>query len=163
MRIFPDIVPERYQNGSGIDWPKEVLEGLSALDEVLDEARERRNEYLVVQARLLGLAAERLEDLSSERGAAFSETTNRGYRSLHQAAEDIDPSDRKARYDREWAYYCGYQDLLDGKMTAKCGWVKGYPRSESYDNIGCLAGSAGMHYYCQICGAMIGEREDVVS
>ena len=162
QHIFPDIAPNRYAGGSEIDWPEEVLKGLKALNQAASEAENKRDEYLMAKAREYGLAAEKLEDLRSERGLTFSEVEHRDYMSLHQARENTDPTDRKARYNQEWAYYCGFEDLSGG-MTLCCGWVRGYPRSESYDDIGCLSGSAGMRYYCQICGHLVGERQNVVS
>jgi hypothetical protein len=154
---LPD--PPRYYNrSSGVEWPESVTAGLKDLNAEIARLREKRENYLRDQAYALGLASLDLADLRSERGHGFIELVDR-HHSFRRAKEDVD-----APYDEEWAYWCGYAGLFGaGKESVGCGWVRGWVRSESYDDIGMLSGSAGERHYCQLCGAEIGETRTMVS
>jgi len=60
----------------------------------------------------------------------------------------------------EVAYLCRPMNSLfspRGKKLHGCGWVKGIPTEKKYNDLGPLSGSAGIKYYCRICGELIGE------
>lgn len=96
-----------------------------------------------------GLIADKLEDLESNSGETFEITKRYFYKSA-KAGEGI---------KREEAYFCG--DLRRGNPL--CGWVKGEPEKEDYNNIGILCGTAGTIYRCRVCGEIVGERVSMMS
>jgi len=94
-------------------------------------------------ARKKGIIAEKLEDLKSSCGDPFKEKERDSTRDYRKAMAG----------DVEAAYFCPTAHI-EG-----CGWVKGFPNSERYNDIGCLSGSAGTRFYCQICGKLIAEHQ----
>lgn len=94
-----------------------------------------------------GLSAEKLEDLESECGEPFIAEKNINLKSFDRASA--------GKEDRETAYFCG-RSLFHDKVMEGCGWVKGEPNTNSYNDIGPLSGSAGTVYYCRICGDEVG-------
>ncbi len=107
-----------------------------------------------------GVSALKLEDLKSECGKPFVKEA--GCDDSFQIAIAKDET-RVGHY--EFAYRCAsqYENPLGAGNKDTCGWVKGAPRDELYNNIGPLCGSAGTRYYCTICGKEVGEFQEIVS
>ncbi len=97
--------------------------------------------------------ANTLEELQSECGAPFVDQGKdyRGYQEAVALKEGTSP------LSAERAYLCAFESFITGKQVAGCGWVKGNPFSQPYDEHGPLAGSAGTRYFCRICTLQIGE------
>lgn len=95
-----------------------------------------------------GLIADKLEDLGSNSGETFEITKVYFYKNA-KAGKEI---------WGEEAYFCG-----DLKGNPLCGWIKGWPESEDYNNIGILCGAAGTIYRCRVCGEIVGERVSMMS
>ena len=129
---------------------------LADFDLRINELQQRKVSKLRELARQKGVSALKLEDLKSECGEPFVEEVGHGSSKRAIARDKANP------HCPELAYLCVSEyEGLAGKDT--CGWVKGEPRREQYDNIGPLCGSAGIRYYCIICGKMVGELQLVVS
>ena len=128
---------------------------LAELDSGVARLQQQKISKLRELARKKRIAAERLEDLKSECGRPFVEQKGYGYK-IAAAASKAKP------FSQELAYLCiSEYETRRGKDT--CGWVKGEPKSEKYDNLGPLCGSAGTRYYCRICGKLLWECQSVVS
>jgi hypothetical protein len=157
MEDFFSFTPPRYQQSScAIAWPEEVEDGLNGLNRQIRALESQRTDYLRRRAHELGLAAKNLADLRSERGRPYQEVARRDRDDCRRAQEQDGE-----RANEEWAYWCGYE--WPGGPREGCGWVKGVPRSEAYNEIGLLAGAAGERHCCRICGAEIGETKHLVS
>lgn len=96
-----------------------------------------------------GVVAKDISGLKSKSGKPFVIVYNDPY--CMATAHDKDDTPRYKSLTDERAYLCKTA-LGDG-----CGWIKGMPLQEKYDDIGVLCGSAGYIYKCQICGCKIGE------
>ena len=114
--------------------------------------KQKKIDYLRKVARRKGIIAENLKNLKSNCGEFFKEIERKdstgGYR-------------RATAGPLETAYLCCGAHTKDDPNS--CGWVKGYPRSERYDNRGPLSGSVGTRFYCQICGKLIEEHRIIIS
>ena len=115
--------------------------------------QKERIEYLRSLAREKGIITSRLEDLKSKSGEPFIE--------LQREREGHEHREAKSSDKTEVAYLCCGMYIKEDKDS--CGWVKGRPKEQEYDEIGVMAGSAGIRYYCKICGKEIGELQIVLS
>lgn len=133
---------------------------LADFDRKINELQRQKTLKLRELARQKGVSALKLEDLKSECGKPFIEEMSTSSFKMAIAKDET----KVGHY--EFAYMCAsqYESPL-GRAGNKdtCGWVKGAPREESYNDIGSLCGSAGTRYYCKICGKMVGEFQEVVS
>ncbi len=158
LRRFHFPVPSLFTG-----YPFELTEGekreLADLESKIGKLKQQKVSKLRELARQKGVSALKLEDLKSECGRPFVEEAGRG--SFHIAIT----KDESSPGHYEFAYLCAlqYENLSGAGDKNTCGWVKGAPREEPYDNIGPLCGSAGTRYYCKICGKMVGEFQEVVS
>lgn len=149
--------------GLSEDHPLELTDDekqeLAGFDRKINELQRQKVSKLREFARQKGLSALKLEDLKSERGKPFIKETGRGSFQIAAAKDKT----RAGHY--EFAYLCAsqHENLLKAGNKDTCGWVKGAPREEPYDNIGPLCGSAGTRYYCTICGKEVGEFQEIVS
>ncbi len=151
---------------------QKILNGLTAQNLVVQH---RVVEFQRECARKQGVIAQRLEDLKSKSGQPFKEEarTSFGFRHKDYRRAVVKKKILKGllagkSLTIESAYLCRSPYLaLTSKSRKKdpdsCGWVKGNPVSKDYDNIGFLSGSAGIRYYCKICGKLIGEEQHVIS
>jgi hypothetical protein len=57
-------------------------------------------------------------------------------------------NEKRQFYIADSAYFC----------NMGCNWVLGVPETGNYDDIGFLSGSAGVNFYCKICGMHIGQK-----
>lgn len=132
---------------------------MADFDRKINELQRQKMLKLRELARQKGLSALKLEDLKSECGKPFVEETGRGSFQIALAKDET----KAGHY--EFAYLCASQYENPSGVVNKdtCGWVKGAPREELYDDIGPLCGSAGTRYYCIICGKMVGEFRERVS
>lgn len=166
MRPIPTIVPFYYASTGGeIQWPDEVTEELAGIRRQISQLRGEERTFLQRKARELGITAATLEELRSEKGNSYEPLERRGssWRSLQTAVEQ-----GVERFDAERAYLCTTKNSWLSDEDQKdygCGWVRGIPRSETYDDLAghALAGSAGNRHYCQICGMMLAEDRQIVS
>lgn len=142
-------------------------QGLIVFDAQLSEIQRKKVLYLREIAKRKGLTAPTLEELKSKNGEPFVEvkstrTSGRDYREAAAKKEIKFPGIKSKRFElEEQAYLC--HDMFSKKDTDSCGWVRGAPVEREYDNIGFLSGSAGVRFYCKICGKMIGEHKTVMS
>lgn len=147
-------------------WIREDPEPFVLTDEELAELRELRGtqqelDELVKQfrrkvARERGFTALRLEELGSRSGEPY-QMLPEGKRSVFAEAQ---------AGIGEHAYLCMFQpDVYESLLEPNehidlerdlCGWVKGFPKAEAYDDIGALSGSAGIQYHCKVCGMYLG-------
>jgi len=103
-----------------------------------------------------GFAAKKLKDLRSTPGNTFLEHETSNKYAFAQAQDVV------SRIPPEVAYLCACEHALN-KKDDSCGWVRGEPRSEGFDELGILSGSSGVEYSCVICGKNIGRVELVHS
>lgn len=141
-------------SGEPVNWPQYVLEELAGIE------GDARIDLLRRWARRLGYSADTPELLRSERGLEFREDDGgaRGRFPVRYAYE----KESERRFGSEAAYWCGYDPLFSGVIVG-CGWVKGEPLAESYNNLGPLSGSAGVEYRCRVCRELIGRDEQILS
>ena len=132
---------------------------LAGFDQKIGELQRQKELKLRKLARQKGISALKLEDLESECGQPFVEEKEH---SIYRRAMARDKTD-SLRF--ESAYLCASRYEAPSRTGNKdtCGWVKGEPREERYDSIGPLCGSAGIRFYCRICGKMVGELQARVS
>jgi hypothetical protein len=152
--MFPDNSPQLKLN------KKEQAE-MVVLNTEAETIAQRRLDIVRGAARRLGIIADKMEDLKSESGNPFVEDRSRiiglgenGYRAA--VVRGYLGSVEEAAYLCEEMY-------SSGGGGSGCRWVKGNPQTENYDNIGALSGSAGVNYYCKICGQLIGRDVNVRS
>lgn len=164
--VFPHVKPFRYgESGGQVKWPKEVEKAILELNQAVGKAEEQKINYLRAKAIELGFAATELKDLRSEKGRSFEEREKVPHRwgELRKAHEVLESGEDT--YKQEWAYFCGFTDSFgkQEKIHIGCGWVRGWPKDQEYDDIGVLSGSAGIRFSCQICGMKVGEDQQMVS
>ncbi|MCX9010886.1 MAG: hypothetical protein OIN66_07175 [Candidatus Methanoperedens sp.] len=113
-------------------------------------AQTKRIKIIRGVARALEITAKSLDDLRSEDGRLFIEIENAygGYRQAICRTED------RSKAPDQHAYFC--QELYMPKGFG-CDWVIGEPTQQDYNEIGFLCGSAGVRYFCRICGKEIGK------
>ena len=111
-------------------------------------------------ARESGLTAPSLEELRSKSGKPFQKLKQQSDYRKAVVRRDTQP----VNFIEESAYLCQpmYAEMTPKGMTEECGWVKGNPVGGAYDSIGPLSGSAGIDYYCKICGTLIGRYRGIV-
>ena len=146
-------------DGYPFELTEEERRELADLESKIGEFKRQKVSKLRELARQKGVSALKLEDLKSECGKPFVEETDCGSFQMVIVKDEA----RIGHY--EFAYRCAsqYENLFGAGNKDTCGWVKGAPREEPYDNIGPLCGSAGTRYYCIICGKMVGEFQEIVS
>lgn len=106
-----------------------------------------------------GVIAEKLEDLKSKNGAPFVEITDMGMIYRYRNARSGNFRDLSA----EAAYYCESNFERIARQTKDfswgsyhgCGWVKGSPREEKYNEISFMTGAEGVRFHCCLCGKML--------
>ena len=134
---------------------------ITSFDSRIIAIKGERTLYLRKIAREKGITASSLEELKHENGELFEEK-EKEERGMYRKAVSLNTSLEKALHISpflciaETAYLCHsmYSDDEDS-----CGWVKGDPIEEKYNNIGPLSGSAGVRFHCRICGKVIGDRK----
>mgnify|MGYP001603471367 CR=1 FL=1 len=139
---------------------KEMME-LVKIDFEISALRQKKINHIREIAYRKGIAAKKLEDFKSQKMKCFVENPNNsdGPDGVKFAAEADEKEDRP--FDpKETAYLCR---PMHGNADGGCGWVKGTPSEQEYDDMDFLSGSAGIHYYCNICGELIGEHVRVIS
>lgn len=132
---------------------------LAGFDVEISKLRQQKISRLRELAMQKGISALKLEDLKPECGKPFVEEARRdsGYKRA------IVRDETRSLYP-ELAYLCASErDIHFENKEDTCGWVRGEAREERYNNIGPPRGSAGIRYYCKICGKMVGELIEVVS
>jgi len=135
----------------------EEKQALAELNKKQLETTKQKLAYTRELLRKKEIIAERLEDLRSKDGTLFLRETPGKYIS----AKAFDPSINWRL--QETAYLCHCQFIPIGEDPNSCGWVKGEPRREEYNEIGLLCGSAGYRYYCRVCNQLIGEVQTRIS
>lgn len=149
---FPDL-----SGGYPLELTEEERRELVGLESKVGELQRQKVSRFRELARQKGASALKLEDLKSECGEPFIEEKERDSYQRAVAQDKTKPH----RY--EFAYLCASKYGIRPEENT-CGWVKGEPRRERYDDIiGPLCGSAGTRYYCTICGKMVGEFQEIVS
>ena len=127
--------------------------------------KHERTIYLRKIAKEKGIIAPILEDLKSSSGKPFLEKAQES-REMYRKAVVLKPIEARHRFPSlnisETAFFCHSIYLLQNDEDS-CGWVKGDPIKEKYNEIGLLSGSAGVRYYCPICGKLVGEERSVFS
>jgi len=139
---------------------KKVLAGLNLEASAI---LRKRTLYLREVARRKGMTSATLEGLKSKSGKPFvEEKTKRSWgRDYRQATIMGDSLAGLPPLAVETAYLC--HSPYSKEDPDSCGWVKGRPVEQEYDDISFLSGSAGTRYYCKICGKQIGEHRMIVS
>jgi hypothetical protein len=94
-------------------------------------------------ARKGGIIAADLHDLKAADGSSFAESKT-------------DPGTAKAA-DGGQAYLCA--GFHGHNPDEGCGWVKGLPRRQEYQDFSICSGSAGYQLFCVICGTELQEIE----
>ncbi len=129
---------------------EETLETFNMAINMIEE--EKKNLTRKV-ARRMGLASARLEDLKTN-GRSLVESSSLskivGYRAARIKGDPV------ALEDSHFAYLCGGE-------ASGCGWVKGKPDTRTFNDITILSGSAGMNFYCWLCGGYMGKYDFVMS
>ena len=133
------------------------MERLESFDMEILIIKQKKKDYLREIAKNKGLIAEKLEDLKSENGKPFEEIKKKDSSSRYNTTDY-----RKAvAFPLETAYLCHAMFIKDDPDS--CGWVKGEPHAKEYNTLGPLSGSAGIRYYCRICGKQIAEYPTIFS
>lgn len=140
---------------------EEDKEKLGALDRQIAIAEQQKLALIREIARRNGVSVATLGDFKSENGEPFTEeslgTRIHGLRTAVIMKETV-----TGRFGPvEEAYLC--RPMYPGDGSDSCGWVRGKPIERGYDNIGLLAGSAGVRFFCRICGHQIAERRGMMS
>ncbi len=134
--------------------PKEKKE-LAKFNERTDAIIKERIEYLRGLARAQGITAATLAELKSASGLPFVE--EKGSKGMGDfTIATVKESTLAGPLVIDMAYLC-HSSYERKAETDTCGWVKGQPREEGFNNIRPLSGSAGTQYFCRICGKQIGE------
>jgi hypothetical protein len=138
-RGFPIFMPE--DKAPSLKLNKEELSEMAAINSEGEILVQKRLILVRSAAKRQDLIAERLKDLKSQTGGKFiaQKRKERPYKEIRTAIV------RENSIIVDNAYFC-----------MGCNWVLGVPRTEDYDNIGFLSGSAGVNFYCKICGMKIG-------
>ena len=153
---------------SSLSLDKEEQIGLAVFDAQLSIVLRQKVLYLREIAKRKRLTAPTLEELKSKSGKPFVEVKSTrmlgdDYRSA-EAKEEVSFGKAKLLLERtEQAYLCYESSIFSKEDTDSCGWVKGMPVEKKYNDIGVLSGSAGIRFYCKICGKKIGEHRLRVS
>jgi hypothetical protein len=143
--------------GDLFELTEEEKQELAVFTSVISELQRRKLAKLREFARQKGVAALELKDLKSGCGEPFiEEKCHSNYQRAAAKGKAGSPS-------IEFAYRCAWKRELFPGSENTCGWVRGEPREEGYDNLGLLSGSAGRRFYCKICDKMLGEFQEVVS
>ncbi len=160
MGRLPRRLSSSGDNPLGLD--EKEKETLVAFDLEMLAIQKKKIAYLREIAREKGITASNLEDLKSESGESFREekSDNRTWGHEYRSAVVL-RAPGGSPHIAEMAYLCHSPYLKDDPDS--CGWVKGIPVEKEYNDIGFLSGSAGVRYYCKICGKQIGEHRLVVS
>jgi len=132
---------------------EEEKKKVQSFDLEILKVQKEKIEYLRSLAREKDITAACLKDLKSESGSPFIE--------LQRERKGYEYREAKSSDKTEVAYLCCGMYIKEDKDS--CGWVKGRPKEQEYDEIGVIAGSAGIRYYCKICGKEIGELQIVLS
>ncbi len=159
MRRFPGIPLEPDDNPLILT---DVNRGtLAELDAEIAGIQHKKILLLRKAARESGLTAPSLEELKSKSGKPFRELERQS--SYKKAV--VRRGTRPVNFIEESAYLCQpmHAEMMPKGIIEECGWVKGNPVGGAYDNIGPLSGSAGIEYYCKICGTLIGRYRGIVS
>jgi hypothetical protein len=159
FRSFPVFMPP--DNSPSLKLGKKEQAEMAALNAKMGELSAKKLDLIRDSARRQGLIADKLQDLKSESGNPFIEEKPR---SKGFGGEGYRIAVVKGKFGNaeEAAYLC--EEMYSfGKDSSGCGWVRGNPRTENYDDIGVLSGSAGVNYYCKICGRLIGRDVHVRS
>ena len=154
FRNFPVFMPP--DNCPSLRLNKGEQAEISALNEKMEELIIKKLDLIRSSARRQGLTSDNLNDLRSENGNPFIEEKV-GDKGFGRNGYRIAVTKKEAGKIRETAYLCRNSEG-DG-----CGWVRGNPRIENYNDIGVLSGSAGVNYYCKICGRFIGKEALIMS
>ncbi len=157
---YPDKAPP-------LKLDKKEKNDLAILNVEMATAARKKLEIIRGAARRQGIIADKLDDLKSESGQPFvEEKTKRSFFGqnfrIAVVRMDVSIAEKTLPVVEETAYLCKALYSCGGEKDS-CGWVKGNPRHENYDDIGPLSGSAGVRYYCKICGKLIGEDRHTVS
>lgn len=128
---------------------------LAIINKIISEAQAAKITKLRELACKNGAAALKLEDLKSESGKTF---VDKGKEFGCRSAVVLDIS-----LALESAYLCISEYVNEADNTDTCGWVKGAPRQENYNNIGPLSGSAGTRFYCRICNKQLSKYATMFS
>ncbi len=128
-------------------------EELAKIEAESREIEAKKVQYLKEIARKKGVMADSLEGLKAERPESFMEFVE--IEPTHLPFRYAELKDKKTGLLMETAYFCKDSYSTRGDC---CGWVKGSPSSQKYDDLAPLSGSAGIRYYCGICGKMIAEK-----
>lgn len=135
------------RHGYHMDEPFEFNEGdreeMAGFDRAIDRIQRQKILRLRELAWRKGAAALKLENLKSESGEPFIK--EEGYFCFQKAIAG------NKTHCVEFAYLCS--SMYDNAKI--CGWVKGKPTRKPYDDIGPMCGSAGVRYYCRICGNLL--------
>ncbi len=121
---------------------------LALIDRQIAELQTLRLKKVRDFARQKGETALKLEDLKSESGKPFIRDRE-SVRHWKSATADVN------RCQDESAYLCCSEYTVEDNNPNTCGWVKGEPKGEKFDNIGPLSGSSGRNYYCRICNKLL--------
>ncbi|MFA6042618.1 MAG: hypothetical protein WCV85_01520 [Patescibacteria group bacterium] len=113
---------------------------IELLEAQLEALRQERMKEVRLQLMQQGVIATDVDQLKASDGDSFTKRILRN---------NEEPRYAKAE-NGEIAYYCQNQGGNEG-----CGWVKGKPREEPYDNLSPGRGTSGIHKYCVICDALI--------
>lgn len=152
-QIIPELINNLFKEG--VISERDMKELFSLREKILGKQLEitiLRSEAAEKCCKILqnnGMAAIKLEDLKSKNGESFSVMSYPFYKKAKAGDNGS---------EREVAYFCG--DLNGNPL---CGWIKGEPDEEGYDNIGFLSGRKGKVYYCKICGNAVGEMVEMCS
>lgn len=142
---------------------KQEKAALAALNVEIEVILRKRKELFRASAKRQGIIAKQLAELKSESGQSFVEEekvrqtfSGRAYqKAVVKEKTSLGP------YISEVAYLC--RNPYVGEEKDSCGWVKGSPVAQDYNNISFLSGSAGVKYFCKICGQLIGEEIHIQS
>lgn len=156
LNFFPNIDENILEKLFGRPLSKKEIGEIKLMDKNIDQAAIKYQTALSYKINSIikilkndGVIAENLFELKSKSGKLFVIIDNDPY--CMATAHNKDDAPRYKLLTDERAYLCK-NVLGDG-----CGWVKGIPLQEKYNDIGVLCGSAGYIYKCQICGRQIGE------